>query len=130
VVGSVAVAAAALSVSALAVLTGCSDSGSSPNPGPTGQAESAVEVTGTFRVGGGPAPDGIDEPLSGTVIFEGPVTERVDVGAGTFTVELLPGEYTVTGQPEGFFADVRCPSATATIVPGQAANVDVGCIVE
>lgn len=121
-----------MSLCAVAALTSCSDSDSGPNPGPTRQAESAVEVNGTFRVSGGPAPDGIDEPLSGTVIFEGPVAESVSVGAaGTFTgVDLPPGEYTVTGQPEGFFADARCPSATATIVPGQAAKVEVGCIVE
>lgn len=129
-VAAVALAAVALSLCALVALSGCSDTGSSPNPGPTRQADPAVTVTGTFRLTGGPYP-GIDWPLGGTVVFEGPVTERVKVGAnGTFTVGLLPGEYTVTGVPERYFADAKCQSASATIASKNPSKVEVGCYVE
>lgn len=74
-------------------------------------------MDGTFRVNGGPYP-GIDEALSGTITFEGPITEEVSAADGMFTVGLPPGEYKVTGQPEGHFAAV------------QTERVEVACIVE
>lgn len=121
--------AGAVTVVTLLALTGCSDSDSSPKSDPTRQVDQAVRVAGTFRINGGPAP-GIDEPLSGTVTFDGPVTEDVGAVSGTFTVGVPPGEYTVTGQPKGHFAAATCPAAAITVTEEQTSPVEVMCFVE
>ena len=121
--------AAALGLAALLVLAGCSDDVGNPNPTPTDAPDQGVSVTGTFRVQGGPTP-GIDEPLGGTVTFDGPASEEVDAPNGTFTVALPPGTYTVTGHPAGNFAAADCPSATVVVADEQASPVEVTCIVE
>lgn len=117
----------------LAAVPGCSIGGADDTPSPQSTpapTRAAVGgVDGTFRVGGGPYP-GIDEPLSGTITFTGPVTERVSASDGTFTVGLPPGEYKVSGQPEGHFAAVICASTTVTVAAAKTERVDVACAVE
>ena len=114
----------------LAVLTGCSVEGADLTPSPQPTPAATGSVAGTFRVNGGPYP-GVDKPLSGTVTFDGRGTEEVTTPDGTFNLELPPGTYTVTGQPqEGRFAPTTCPSETVTVVAEQVTTVEVSCVFE
>lgn len=70
----------------LAGVPGCAIGGADESPSPRSTSPTTVvSVEGTFRVVGGPYP-GIDEPLSGTIKFKGPVTEEVSAADGTFTL--------------------------------------------
>lgn len=106
-------AALLLGVLFVAALSSCSEA-DGKEAKPSAPNTVAVDVTGTFRVTGGPAP-GIDKPLGGTVTFDGPVSEQVSAQDGTFTVGLPPGQYAVTGQPNGYFAAATCLSSTVTV---------------
>ena len=114
----------------LAAMTGCSVEGADDTPSPQPTPAATGSVAGTFRVSGGPLP-GVDEPLSGTVTFDGRGAEEVTTPDGTFNLELPPGTYTVTGQPqEGRFAPTTCPSETVTVVADQVTTVAVSCVFE
>lgn len=111
----------------LTALAGCIEGVATPLP--PSKPSTVVSVDGTFRVSGGPHP-GIDAPLSGTVTFEGPVTEKVSAADGLFTAGLPPGEYKATGQPEGHFATATCLSTTVTVAARHTERIKVVCIVE
>ena len=114
----------------LAAMTGCSIEGADDTPSPQPTPTAIGGVSGTFRVSGGPYP-GVDEPLSGIVAFDGRGTEEVTASDGTFALELPPGTYTVTGQPqEGRFAPTTCPPKTLTVVADQVSTVEVSCAFE
>lgn len=114
----------------LATVPGCSNEQADDTPSPRPSSAVTGRVDGTFRANGGPYP-GVDEQLSGTITFDGPVTEKVAAPGGTFTLELPPGTYTVTGQPrEGRFTPTTCPSATVTVMAEQSSAVEVSCVFE
>lgn len=122
--------ASTLAVSVLlAAVPGCSIGEADDTPSPQPTSATVGSVDGTFRVNGGPSP-GLDEPLSGTITFEGPVMEEVSAAHGTFTVALPPGEYKVTGLPEGHFAAATCSSTTVTVTALRTERVEVACAVE
>lgn len=114
----------------LATMTSCSFEGADDTPSPRPAPAATGSVAGTLRVHGGPYP-GVDKPLSGTVTFDGRGTQEVTTPDGTFALELPPGTYIVTGQPqEGRFAPTNCPSETVTVVAERVTTVEVSCVFE
>lgn len=85
----------AFALLALGLVAGCSSHS-------TGPLEPPVEVHGVLRMTGGPA--GATEPsVPGRVRFVGPrkggdTLEVPTAANGTFSLELNPGSYTVTGR--------------------------------
>ena len=116
-------------------LTGCTSGATSDAPSrttdpTTGNDAKTVEVSGDFRMSGGPSP-GIDVPLSGTVVFESSdTTLRVTVGSsGHFQVRVPPGRYQVTGEST-HIAGTPCPQDVPFEARlGGANNVHVICSV-
>lgn len=111
------------------VVLGCSHENDEAGPAYPRTSLRDVQVNGTFRTAGGPAP-GADLPLTGTVRFEGPVTREVDSGAdGTFMIDLPPGTYSVVGMPspDDRSAPSECPSVGVIVEASSTANVEVLC---
>lgn len=92
-----------------------------------------LAVHGTFEASGGPVPAGKTSPpvmpVSGVITFRdsGGSALNVTVGpSGTFTVNLAPGSYTVTGRARNI--DPLCYSpAPLTVRAGRPAHVTVVC---
>jgi hypothetical protein len=111
------------------MLLGCSHENDHAGPRHPGESSRDVDLSGTFRTAGGPAP-GVDLLLTGTVRFEGPVTREVTSGAdGNFTIELPPGTYSVVGtpSPEDRSAPSNCPSLGVVVKASSKATVEVLC---
>jgi len=136
---------AGLALVALAV-TGCAasatSSGSKP-PAATTSSHSATAATGTRGLpssGPGPAQwvvHGTFEtagsqahPLTGMITFRDSTTRQtvtVAVGAsGKFSLGLVAGTYTATGQTEQDFAPCSAP-VTVTVRAGQLTQVSLTC---
>ena len=91
--------------------------------GPAGPAQWVVD--GTFETESVPA-----QPLPGVVTFRDTAnghTVAVTVGAsGKFSLGLVAGTYTATGQAE--HSDARCaPPVTVTVRAGQLTSVSLVC---
>ena len=85
-------------------------------------------VTGTFRVSGGPAP-GINEPLSGIIVFDG---EGADIEvsvpqSGRFEVRLPGGDYKLSSAHS--MCDHLSPKSTS-VEAGEKVKLNVGCPIE
>jgi hypothetical protein len=146
-------ALAALAVTGLAV-TGCGATASSSSdktpaapashsatPGTSGTASAAPGVSGlsgggpggpaqwvvngTFETVGSPA-----QPLSGVITFHDSTTGQtatVTVGAsGKFSLGLIAGTYTATGQTKQDFSPCSAP-VTVTVRAGQLTRVSLSC---
>jgi len=143
-------ALAALAVTGLAV-TGCaataSSSGKTPaapashSAGTTGTASAAPGVSGLSGGGpGGPAQWVVDgtfetvgspaQPLSGVITFHDSTTGQTataTVGAsGKFSLGLIAGTYTATGQTKKDFSPCSAP-VTVTVRAGQLTRVSLSC---
>jgi hypothetical protein len=93
-----------------------------PSSGP-GLAQWVVH--GTFETAGSPA-----HPLSGMIIFRDSTTRQtvtVTVGAsGKFSLGLVAGTYTATGQTRQDFSPCSAP-VTVTVRAGQLTQVALTC---
>jgi hypothetical protein len=91
--------------------------------GPGGPAQWVVD--GTFETVGSPA-----QPLSGVVTFRDSTTGHsvnVTVGAsGKFSLGLIAGTYTATGQTGQDFSPCSAP-VTVTVRAGQLTRVSLSC---
>ena len=104
-----------------------------------------MAVRGRFEMVGGPIQPGKTStpvmPLSGVVTFRDSGGDALDVtvgASGTFSVNLAPGSYTVTGRSksieqqnaDGTVSDPPCSAPlTLTVRPGTPAHVTVVCAV-
>jgi hypothetical protein len=120
---------AILGVAAVAVCAaGCS---STPATAISPPAKATVNVVGTYRIQGGPAP-GINRPLSGTIVIHansetGKVVETVTAVKGHFTTTVAPGRYVAVGTT-GSGASVICTSGlAATATAGHTLHLNVRC---
>ena len=91
--------------------------------GPGGPAQWVVD--GTFETVGSPA-----QPLSGVITFHDSTTGQtatVTVGAsGKFSLGLIAGTYTATGQTKKDFSPCSAP-VTVTVRAGQLTRVSLSC---
>jgi len=91
--------------------------------GPGGPAQWVVD--GTFETVGSPA-----QPLSGVITFHDSTTGQtatVTVGAsGKFSLGLIAGTYTATGQTQKDFSPCSAP-VTVTVRAGQLTRVSLSC---
>jgi hypothetical protein len=91
--------------------------------GPGGPAQWVVN--GTFETVGSPA-----QPLSGVITFHDSTTGQtatVTVGAsGKFSLGLIAGTYTATGQTQKDFSPCSAP-VTVTVRAGQLTRVSLSC---
>ncbi|HTU05704.1 MAG TPA: hypothetical protein VMG13_09150 [Trebonia sp.] len=91
--------------------------------GPGGPAQWVVD--GTFQTVGSPA-----QPLSGVITFHDSTTGQtatVTVGAsGKFSLGLIAGTYTATGQTKKDFSPCSAP-VTVTVRAGQLTRVSLSC---
>lgn len=128
-----AVVVAALTVVACSSDDETVDRSSSPPRTEAGQTKARVTattappvlVTGTVRVGGGPAPGDPMHGVPGPVqvhltTLAGPTVTSIDAdSSGTFRVSLAPGAYVFAYWPAGF----NQPCASAPYEIGPVANV-------
>lgn len=90
----------------------------------------AGTLTGQLILVGGPAP-GRPRGLPGTIITKGPGGRRLIATdkSGSFTVQLQPGRYSVSGRSPLYDAgNTECQPATQVIVrPSRIERADVYC---
>jgi hypothetical protein len=102
--------------------TAATSAGGLPSSGP-GLAQWVVH--GTFETAGSPA-----HPLSGMITFRDSTTRQtvtVTVGAsGRFSLGLVAGTYTATGQTKQDFSPCSAP-VTVTVRAGQLTQVALTC---
>jgi hypothetical protein len=102
--------------------TAATSAGGLPSSGP-GLAQWVVH--GTFETAGSPA-----HPLSGMITFRDSTTRQtvtVTVGAsGKFSLGLVAGTYTATGQTKQDFSPCSAP-VTVTVRAGQLTQVALTC---
>jgi hypothetical protein len=102
--------------------TAATGTGGLPSSGP-GLAQWVVD--GTFETAGSPA-----HPLSGMITFRDSTTTQtvtVTVGAsGKFSLGLVAGTYTATGQTKQDFSPCSAP-VTVTVRAGQLTRVSLTC---
>jgi hypothetical protein len=120
---------AILSLAAFAVCAaGCGDS---PATASTQPAKATVDVVGTYRIQGGPAP-GINRPLSGTIVIHsgsetGKIVDTVTATNGHFHATVAPGSYVAVGTT-GSGAHLICTSGLpAKAKPGHTLHLNVRC---
>jgi hypothetical protein len=120
---------AILSLAAFAVCAaGCGDTPATASSQP---AKATVNVVGTYRIQGGPAP-GINRPLSGTIVIHvnsetGKIVDTVTAVKGHFTATVAPGRYVAVGTT-GSGASLICSSGLATTATaGHTLHLNVRC---
>jgi len=115
-----------LGLVAVVATAGCA--ASAHHAGPAGPASADGTLKGRLVAVGGPP--GPARPLPGTVVVTGPSPTRITVGsAGTFSVALAPGTYTLTGTNPQFNAGAATCRATdaVVVVTGATTSADVVC---
>jgi hypothetical protein len=151
---SATAAQAPATATAAATATGTAKETRTAKATPTGTASKArvdrympalLAVRGRFEMVGGPIQPGKTStpvrPLSGVITFRGSGGDALDVtvgASGTFSVNLAPGSYTVTGRSknleqqnaDGTVSDPPCSSPVRlTVRAGTPAHVTVVCAV-
>jgi hypothetical protein len=130
--------AASLIVLLVTIASACTAPATAPNDSGIASTGRIVGLTENRYCGGPVSPSGCTSPYSPssdlvTIVPHIPAVDPLLVKSGSdgsFTADLLPGEWAMTANPISPGGDTDCPPVTVTVIAGSTVHVELRCTIE